>query len=227
MVATKGKRNSRRRPMKKRMVRRKKVSRKPYTKISKQPVAERYFTRLRYSEIVNFTLNVPSALFTYQFQSSVYDPDYTSTGHQPLWRDTLATMYNKYRVFGVKYSIHAKNASGSELTQCYVKHNSSSATETNFNTLRETAEGKGRVFDSSTGRPVVLRGYMPVYKPYGISKKEFCENDDFISVMGANPNKMSYIQMYAHTVGGTITVTAQCDLIYYVEFFDRIDITGS
>ena len=48
--------------------------------------------------------------------SSLYDPDYTSTGHQPTGFDQWMLIYNRYRVYNVKvhaiFSVHS-----SETTQ--------------------------------------------------------------------------------------------------------------
>lgn len=217
-----------------RFTRRKKVCRsrfvntqKPYTKISRMPVPERFFTKLQYSEIITFTLSAPNTLYSYLFQSSIYDPDYTAAGHQPLWRDTLATMYGRFRVFGVKYSIAFKNTNVSQLTWAYIKHSDNSTTETNSNTLRERREGKSLMLDSNSGRTNTVRGYLDVAKSYGLSKREFYNDDSFISAIGATPVKTAFLHLYTLTMHSSAILHAQVDLQYYVEFLDRVDVSGS
>jgi len=53
---------------------------------------------LRYVE--SFTLNPGTdSVSTYVFRAgSLYDPNYTSTGHQPMYFDTYASIYSYYRV---------------------------------------------------------------------------------------------------------------------------------
>lgn len=36
---------------------------------------------------------------------SIFDPDYTGVGHQPAFHDQWATLYNRYRVIGVRYKV--------------------------------------------------------------------------------------------------------------------------
>lgn len=199
----------------------------PYTKISKMPVPQRYFTTLRYSENVSFAVSASNTLYNYVFRSGIYDPDVTGTGHQPLYRDQLAALYNKYRVYGIKYYIAIKSGTAIELTTFYVKHNSDSTTDTSLYTLRERAEGKALVLNAANGAVNKTRGYMSVPKTFGISKKEFIADDDFVSSIGADPAKTAYLQLYSHTVGGATTIYAAVDLVYYVEFFDRIDVASS
>lgn len=201
--------------------------RKPYTKISRMPVPERYFTRLRYSELMTFTMNAANVLTSYLFQTSIFDPDLTSVGHQPLWRDTMATMFNRYRVFGIKYNIAFKNTNVNQLTWAYIKHSDNSTTETNANTLRERGEGKSIILDSLNGRTNYTRGYLSIPKAYGISKKEFYDDDGFISAIGSSPTKMAYLHLYTLTMHTSAIVHAQVDLEYYVEFMDRVDVISS
>lgn len=200
---------------------------KPYTKISRMPVAERYFTKLNYSELITYTLSLPNTMSNYVFQTSIYDPDFTSTGHQPMWRDTLATMYNRYRVFGIKYTIAIKNTNVSQMTWAYIKHSDNSTSETNPNALRERREGISVMLDSLNGRTNMVRGYLSITKAYGLSKKEFYDDDGFIAAIGANPAKMAYLHIYTLTMNTTAIIHAQVDLQYYVEFMDRIDVGQS
>lgn len=199
----------------------------PYTKISKMPVPERYFTKLRYSELLTFSLPSASTLVSYLYRSSIFDPDYSGAGHQPLWRDQLALLYNKYRVYGIKYYITFKNSNVQQLTWAYVKHSDNSTAEVTPTTLRERAEGRGVMLDANSGRANLIKGYLSVPKCFGLSKKEFCEDDTFISQMTTNPASTAFLHIYALTMNTSCIIHCQIDLVYYVEFFDRIDVTGS
>lgn len=200
---------------------------KPYTKISRQPVSDRYFTKMRYSENVQLTLSLPNVLYGYQYRSSIFDPDYTGSGHQPLWHDQFYLLYEKYRVYGVKYSITLKTGSAVDLTTIYVKYNQSSAQDTNQYTLRERGDGKGRILAGPQGAPTHFSGYMSVAKVFGLSKKEFIADDSFVSIQGDNPPKTAFLQIYGSTVGGSTLISASLDLVYYVEFMQRADVSGS
>lgn len=73
----------------------------PYYKTLKLPLGmfpSRKQVVLRYVE--DFTLNPGSAsVATYIFRAnSLFDPNYTSTGHQPMFFDTYASIYAGYKV---------------------------------------------------------------------------------------------------------------------------------
>lgn len=200
---------------------------KPYTKINRMLVPERVFTTLRYSEVLTLTCPVVGALTPYIFQTSIFDPDFSGGGHQPLWRDQLATLYNRYRVFGMKYKVVWKNTQINQLSVAYVKHSDNSTTETNFNTLSERREGRAVALDSANGRCNYSSGYLSIPKAYGISKKEFYDDDGFISVIGASPTKMAYLHLYLMSLLANAVFNVFVTIDYYVEFTDRVDIAGS
>lgn len=200
---------------------------RPYTKISRQPVAERYFTRLNYAENLELTLALPNTLYAYQYRSGIFDPDVTGTGHQPLWRDTLVTMYSNYRVYGIKYKIAIAGGSSIDMTAAYVKHNSDNVLDTNQYTLRERKEGRSVIVNGYSGKVGFIKGYMSVPKVFGIGKKEFISDEGFTSATTSDPTKLAYLQIYGVTQGGSTKLTMQLDLTYYVEFYNRVDIAGS
>lgn len=204
-----------------------KIVQKPYTRISKQPVAERYFTQLRYCENLSFAVSAPNTLYVYQYRSGLFDPDVTGTGHQPLYRDTFASLYNRYRVYGIKYYATAKSGTAIDLTSMFIRHNSDSTTETNQYVLRERQDGKSKVFGGPQAQPARLKGYMSVPKVFGISKQEFIGDDQFQSLVSTDPAKLGYLQFYVTTTGGSTVIYVQIDLIFYVEFFDRVDVPMS
>lgn len=204
------------------------IRKRPYTKISKQPIAERFFTQMRYSQVVSMTLATANVLYSHQWQTSLYDPYFTGVGHQPFYFDQLAALYNKYRVYGIKYKITAKTGAAVDLTSFYVKHNADTTLETNQDTLRERSEGRGRIMSGpQTGGRDMIMGYMSTYRPQGKTKKDFLADESFISAVTTSPATTSQLQLYAVTVGGSASVYFQVDLEFYAEWFDRIEVGGS
>lgn len=60
--------------------------------------------KLRYSDVINLDPTSGSAgTAVYVFcANNIFDPDYTGTGHQPLYRDTWAGIYKSYIILGAK-----------------------------------------------------------------------------------------------------------------------------
>lgn len=216
----------RRRGMKRRVFKRR--APRAYTKIMRTPVPDRMFTKMRYSEGLDFTITLANTLYPYTFQSSTFDPDLSATGHQPLWRDTYAAMYNRYRVLGIGYRIHWRNTNTGQITIGFVQHNSVNVPDTNYNTLIERNNSKKVFLDGSGGsRTNILSGYMSVAKTHGLSRSQFFSDDAFDATAGANPTKMAYLTLYAMSRSAAATAQAHVELVYYVEWFDRYLTTGS
>lgn len=92
---------------------RRKVYRKKTTTVNVnralQPIPQRYIVKQKYSQ--TFPINA-SSYTTYGFNlNSVYDPDRSSTGHQPYGYDQLSALYNRYRVISCNWRINVASDS--------------------------------------------------------------------------------------------------------------------
>jgi len=76
----------------------------------------------RYVDVVQIA-SVTGALGTYRFAcNGLYDPNITGTGHQPLWFDNMAAIYNHYQVIGsrCRVTITDYSTTASETSPFYV-----------------------------------------------------------------------------------------------------------
>jgi hypothetical protein len=64
-------------------------------------------SKLRYVQYLTLTSTTGSMASNYFRANSLFDPDQTGTGHQPLYRDTYASIYNHYKVLGAKITVRA------------------------------------------------------------------------------------------------------------------------
>lgn len=198
-----------------------------YTKLMRQPVPDKMMTRLNYSEILVMSMTLGNVLYTYQFRNSIFDPDVTGGGHQPLWRDQLAALYTTYRVHGIKYKFTIANTNVDSLMTGCIKKSSDGVLDTNMNTLRERRSVQKFVCNHRYVAAKIVKGYMAVGKPHGLSKKDFMYDEDFEANIGGNPTKQSFLELYLSCVGSGAVAHVQVDLVYYVEFLNRQSVGGS
>lgn len=59
---------------------------------------DRYITRIRYCSAITLSSTSGSIGKQTWNMNSIFDPDSTGAGHQPLWHDTLIGIYNHYSV---------------------------------------------------------------------------------------------------------------------------------
>jgi len=68
------------------------------------PLAMRQIVKLRYAEDVNISAGI--ALGSYDFRAnSIFDPNLTGIGHQPLGHDQWAVFYDHYVVLGARIKV--------------------------------------------------------------------------------------------------------------------------
>lgn len=221
--------------------RRYKRSNRVYSKLLRQPVPDRMFTTLRYFEQATFSIPANNtAPLTIRYCTSTNAPNLAG-GHQPYWRDQMATLYGRYRVHGVRYKFtlgHANatsTVSNNYMVMWAVKEsNNSTVTATTvatWNTLCEQNDTRKGIVGSWATKPSVIKGYMPTGKPWGLTKSQMKQDDQFYAAgMSSDPTKMSYILFYVMNTSASTAADAlegTVELNYLVELTDRIDQTGS
>lgn len=198
-----------------------------YTKLLRQPVPDKIMTKLKYTEAISFGSLVGLVLSNYQFRNSIFDPNVTSSGHQPLWRDQLANLYSRYRVHGIKYKFTIWNQNQPGGLFGGVKHSNDGVVETVYTTLRERRGVQTFTVAPPGAQQKIVKGYMPVGKPHGLSKREFMWDEDFEADIGTNPVKQTYLEIYLTTQGPTAIANVIADLVYYVELNKRVNVGSS
>lgn len=200
--------------------------RRNYVSMYKSPILEQCYVRLKYVE--QFSTAFPTSTITgiYTYQSSLYDPRWSTGGHQPLYFDQYAALYKKYRVFGVKYRYTVMGAPSTGVT-IWVKVSSTSTGDTNLETLLERPD---RIINRGTDNngKIVVKGYSSVANGCAVKPAEVRNNPNFASDVTTNPATVMYIipSLY-HMTGANQTMTWTVELTYYAMFFDRVDIAGS
>lgn len=197
------------------------------------PVPMRRLMRLRYTETVTLALSA-GVLNIFRFVSSLHDPNQTGTGHQPLWRDQLGAMYQKYRIHGIKYRIKMINGINS-VTQTAILHRSSLNPNgtTSFDTECERVNCvRKRMMTAlgTTGSTCFMKGYLNCHKVEGTSKGEYNTDDSFEGNLGplgsTSPNRTSFLEIdTVSAAGGTVIMMAE--LVFYTDLFGPVQVGQS
>lgn len=62
--------------------------------------------KMRYCDVITLNPLTSGGMSKYQFRAnSIFDPDYTGTGHSPLGKDQMAEFYNHYTVISSKITV--------------------------------------------------------------------------------------------------------------------------
>lgn len=200
-----------------------------YSKVMKMPVPDRMLTKLRYVEFFDLSPQAagPPGMVAYSFRNSIFDPNWTGLGHQPLWHDTLLLMYGTYRVLGMKYNLTVMNTNTNQLGNIVTEHANGGpqSAAVGITTIMERRACRTYQLRPSQSAPLRIKGYLYPGKPYGLGKKDFLADIGFEAAMGQNPAKNSHLNIYAVTQNTSAIFNCHMTLDYYVEFTNRI-LTG-
>lgn len=225
------KKYAKRKPIKRRPMRRKRTTRAPRANLvvsRTSPLPDRYFTKLNYTELV--TMNYTGILNTYQFRTnSIFDPNSTGTGHQPMGHDELAQLYNKYRVYGCKYVLTFSNTNPAYQGEVIVQNRPNGTLSANFEDAMESPYHQYKVLGAETSGPKTISGYANCAKIYGVAKQQWRNDDVFQANVGANPSSQTVLNIYAQnqTTATALTILVRVNLVYFVEFYERKVLGGS
>jgi len=185
-----------------------------------------YLSKMKYSALHQLSFGGAGTPAVYLYRAnSIYDPDYTGTGHQPYGHDEMALIYNRYRVFGVKYKITFTNQSAVQ-QEIVVQHRPNDAFSTDIDLMFEQPSTKHRLVldQEGSGQGVKqVRGYMSVAAARGVSKMEVNTDDGYAAAFGANPihSPCLVVALANQNALQTSALNVRYDLTYYVKCYDR------
>ncbi len=184
----------------------------------------RYIT-LRYTDGYSFTLTATTASSQIMNLNSVFDPDRTGAGHQPMGFDTLATIYNRYRVLKTKWKT---TWSPSSLTYhlCVLPLNgalnTAVTTAATFNACVENPRSKYWTMGAS-GQSKRMAGSCSLNDIAGTTRAEFLADDRYESSIAGSPSELMELVLAAYNPNAsTITLYFYLEMDFEVDFHDPI-----
>lgn len=102
---------------------------------------DKLLTKLRYSDFHAVT-STSGAVGTYVFRwNSTFDPNYTGTGHQPLYRDNYASVYDHYSVISARAIVRFTYVDTDSPMFVSLNTDDDTTTSTTAQTLAEQSHG--------------------------------------------------------------------------------------
>jgi len=179
---------------------------------------DRMRTTLRYAD----TFAVPSITGAVGKQAyrcnSVYDPDYTNAGHQPLYYDTYAAIYDHYAVISSKIRVEVINANTTTWMAGLVIDDDTT-TSSDIKVLLEQNHGVSDMLTPLTGShsEAVFTDQFNAKSILGIDP---FASQTYKTGIASNPSEESYFLIWgADLLGsGTTYMQIKVEIIYDVLF---------
>lgn len=188
-------------------------------------IADRYFAKLTFATSVNMSLSAGAPKIHVFRGNSMFDPDQSGAGAQPVGFDELSALYKSYRVIGS--SIKATLLPPSEVVlQCGVcPILASGSPVADIDAMKGNAYGKYAVVCNRQPNQSTVTNYLSTEQALGLAKGTVKFDSDLGAVTTASPSTEWFWEVmcdYAFT-GDTSSYTTSgvIEITYYCEFFGR------
>lgn len=183
------------------------------------PLAMRQIVKMRYSEDVN--ISAGATLGAYDFRAnSIFDPNLTGTGHQPLGHDQWSVFYDHYVVLGAKCRVTLTQSStaGSDIAFFSLCLQDTSNTMISQSQIREQPRTAWTLVTS----PYAGQSSRTLAKNFSAKRffgaKSVITWDKLGAQFGANPTEDALFRIFFQNMSGlsAISLVANVTIDYIV-----------
>lgn len=184
--------------------------------------------KLNYS-VLTFNTSTSSAAPTqHAFRASLFDPDLTGIGHQPMGRDQLAELYKRYQIMAMQYRVTFINNDTANKLEFNV-HNFHDSVVALADTDQMTELGNHKATHvglSGGGQEIKSRvGYIDLARLSGQPRHVYMSNYRYQASIGVSPAEdMGFVVAYQTlgTPASTVfNLQYRVEIKYYVRFLEK------
>lgn len=160
-------------------------------------------TKLRYCDYLTLT-STSGAIARNQFAANgIFDPDLTSTGHQPLYRDIYNNIYDLYTVLGSKITVTFSCSTTGKNLICGVVGDD----DTSAPSISTSLEGNNSYSTllGAVGSPT--KTITAVYQPEEMIGYDAKADGYALTLFSANPSSLWVYNVWGAAADATSTVT--------------------
>lgn len=167
----------------------------------------------RYSSVINL-VSTTGALAKHVFASnSMFDPDITGSGHQPLYFDNYASIYDQYVVIGSKITVMYMPRSSTLHAIGGLIGDDDGTTPTTFDTLCESNNAISTVIAPAGGGITELEMTFEPQENFGVDAKS---DGSAQTAVTTSPTEQWYWTVWHQPADGASTQT--CDVKVMIEY---------
>lgn len=192
--------------------------------LSARPFADSKLVKLKYVDTVAMNAGA-GAIASHLFRcNSIYDPDFTGIGYQPMGHDEYMILYDKYRVVGAKISATFVSNTTDQTVGIFMDQ--TNIIPAQFSTMLEQKKTQYRYLTAAADRPITLTKYWSAKKFFG---KFRAMGDDNRAQNGFNPAATAYFIIFqSNGFGGDPNqVSVLINIEYIVLYTSPKQLVGS
>lgn len=210
---------------KRRVMRAKKYAKRSYTTKISNSVSRPQKTILKLPYFTSGQLNSALGAFVQQTfnLNSLFDPDRTGIGHQPLGFDEWKPFYNRYRVFKVDYVITLTNLDPDQAANVAVINQNAVTTWVDDSVFEQPNSFYSCLAprDGSASRKVI-KGSVYLPRLNGQSSTQYKANENSQAITTVSPVEILTQSIVTHPTlaGSEVNIGYAIKYIYHTELFD-------
>lgn len=166
----------------------------------------------RYVENI-LTASGAGTLSTYLFScNGLFDPNFSGTGHQPMYFDQMSALYNHYTCLGSKCSVYARivgNTVPDALVGMYIDDDTT-VTPTNSNGCSEQTTAVFAQINSAPAKPAFFSRIWNAKEAFG---GDIMDNDNLTGSSAANPTEQQWYVLFAQDANFAGVLTVQWTVV--------------
>jgi len=182
----------------------------------------------KYTENVILT-SASGVLATYKFScNNMYDPNFSGTGHQPLYFDQMAALYDHFVVIGskIKFTLVPGGATTAPCAFGINVNDDTTVVPSEFTSLSEQTQSNIKYFAPNNTKPLALTKTWSAKKFFGGS---ILANTELQGSPASGPTEQSYFALYIQSLDGATTAAcyAVVEITYIALWKELKDIAAS
>lgn len=183
----------------------------------------------RYVENISLTCT-SGILQRYQFRANgMFDPNLTSTGHQPMYFDQMAALYNHYVVEGSRITIKAITPGSTAVNVIACALNCDDDTTATYSNMYSVIEDDCDSWGYTGGldnKTLTLKEKFKTKDVFGGNPQS---NPDLIGKIGADPTEVYLYNFFIQTLDETSSVTVRfvVEIEFEATWFERKNVASS
>jgi len=205
---------------------------------SLNPLPTQQTVSLRYIEGIDLAPGGAGAPAKYVWRcNGAYDPNMSGVGHQPLFWDTYAGMYNHYVVTGAKIKAHVwgENAATTYGSMVGIKIDDDGATSSNIGTMMELKDPyftvkMMRTNAGASGAQATLTSRFSAKKFFGLTNPKD-DRSNVGALTSTNPNEGAFWVLIWQHIDASTTFTGNLKgyvtIDYTINFSEPRDVSAS
>lgn len=185
------------------------------------PVPSAYVTRMGYMDLKTVLEGVAGAGgFRSYNLTSVYDPDVTGVGTQPVSFDQWSNLYGRFRVVEADVSLECLNrgdAAAATSVCGYFISTASTLPASPFSWACQRYGSSHSIGNASGFGKVVFRFRVKPWLPFSLTKQQYLNDMDFSGTFSAGPIRPLYLHLWVLGAGAIASVDFNIRIGYHVE----------